>query len=324
MKIKNLLHRGAMAFTIAAIMSCMRSEAAPSAEAAAVPVDFSEVYNPNIPSKLSLCGQTFDLDVTDYYERFDRELTSLIYTHGNTLLTIKRANRYFPQIAPVLRQNGMPEDLLYLACVESTLNPRAVSGAKAAGIWQFMPSTAREYGLEVTDEVDERFNIEKATNAACRYFKSALSRYNGDWASVMASYNAGMGRISGQLSAQNAETALDLYLVDETQRYPFRILAMKAILEQPSVFGFRLSADQLYQPRQVRIVEVSGPVESWAAWAREQGITYNVLRDENPWIRDSKLTNKAGKTYKVRVPEKESLRRSTSPRQVYNKAWIAR
>ncbi len=283
---------------------------------------FSDVINPKIPTTLTLCDQTINLDVTDYFERFDRELTSIIYTHGNTLLLLKRANRYFPRISPILKANGIHQDLMYLACVESTLNPRAVSGAKAAGLWQFMPSTAKEYGLEVSDEVDERFNIEKATAAACRYFKKALTRYNGDWTSVMASYNAGMGRISSQLEAQMADNALDLYLVDETQRYPFRVLAMKSVLEQPAVFGFRVTADQLYQPREVDIVEVSGPVDSWAQWAVDHNITYNVLRDENPWIRAPKLTNKDGKTYQVRVPKQSSLRRSTASKSVFNSNWI--
>ena len=283
---------------------------------------FSDVLNPKIPEKVSICGQTVSLDPLDYAERYDRELTSLIYTHGNTLLMIKRANRYFPQIAPILKANGIPQDLLYLACVESTLNPRAVSGAKAAGIWQFMPSTAKEYGLEVNDEVDERFNIEKSTAAACRYFKKALAKYGNDWDSVFASYNGGMNRISTQLDSQLADGALDLYLADETQRYPFRVMATKAIMENPDAYGFNITADQLYRPRVVDIVDVNGPVESWAKWAADRGISYRDLREENPWIRAPKLTNKAGKTYKVRVPRKESLNRSTSKRTVYNPKWI--
>lgn len=285
---------------------------------------FSGVVNPVVPAKMTLCGQTISLDPLDYAERFDREMTSLVYGHGNTMLMIKRANRYFPQIAPILRDNGMPEDLLYLACIESSLNPRAVSPAKAAGIWQFMPSTAKEYGLEVNDEVDERFNIEKSTAAACRYFKKALARYGGNWNSVFASYNAGMARISKQLDAQLADNALDLYLVDETQRYPFRIMAMKVLMENPAAYGFKLTADNLYLPREVEIVTVSGPVDSWAEWAAKRGISYRDLREENPWIRGPKLTNKLGKKYKVRVPIKESLKRSTARKSVYNKNWIVK
>lgn len=286
------------------------------------PTGFSMVLNPRVPASVTLCGSTIDLDNVDYYERFDRELTSLTYTHGNTLLTIKRANRYFPQMAPILRANGVPEDLLYLACVESTLNPCAVSPAKAAGIWQFIPSTAKEYGLEINDEVDERFNIDKETAAACRYFKKALSKYGGSWTAVMASYNAGMARISGQLTDQQADEALDLHLVDETMRYPFRIMAMKAIMERPADYGFIISADQLYYPREVTIVEVNTPVDNWAEWASQHGITYRTLRDENPWIRATKLTNRTGKTYKVRVPTAASLRRSTASTAVFNPDWV--
>lgn len=299
--------------------------AADAPPSAATPLgEFARVHNPVIPASIDFCGSKVDLDLTDYFERIDRELTSLTYTHGTTLLMIKRANRYFPRIAPILKQNGIPQDLLYLACVESSLNPWALSPAKAAGMWQFLASTAKEYGLEVGDEVDERYHIEKATRAACRYFKKALGRYSGDWPSVMASYNAGMSRISGQLTDQDAAGALDLWLVDETMRYPFRIMAMKMIMENPGQYGFVLTADQLYQPREVDEVDVSGPVESWAAWAADHGTTYKLLREENPWIRAPKLTNKAGKTYTVRVPRKKSGRRSTAPVKVYNEAWIVK
>jgi len=310
---------GVAAIAIAGTLRASGSEPAAGDEGEAV---FAEVVNPPVPSSMTLCGQRIDLDRVDNYERLDRELTSLAFTHGNTLLVIKRANRYFPQIAPVLRRNGMPDDLLYLAVTESMLNPRAVSGAKAAGIWQFMPSTAKEYGLEVNDEVDERFNVEKSTAAACRYFKRALARYGGSWTSVMASYNAGMARITKQLEAQLAKDALDLYLVEETSRYPFRVMAYKTIMENPRDYGFRLSAGQLYQPREVDEVQVTGAVDDWAAWAADHGISYATLRDENPWIRAPKLTNKTGKTYSVRVPRKSSLSRSKSTKSVYNKNWV--
>lgn len=291
-------------------------------EAAYSPV-YSRVVSPIVPNSVEICGQTVSLDPQDYAERYDRELTSLIYTHGNTLLTIKRANRFFPQIVPILKQNGIPEDLVYLACIESTLNPRAYSPAKAAGIWQFIPSTAKEYGLEVNDEVDERYNIDKATAAACRYFKKALAKFGGDWMAVFEAYNGGMARISSALDTQQTDDALDLFLVEETQRYPFRIMAMKEVMSNPAAYGFLINADQLHQPREVEIVEVSGPVESWPQWAIEHGVSYRELRDENQWIRSTKLTNKLGKTYKVRVPKRSSLSRSKAGHpKVYNKAWV--
>ena len=204
--------------TIAAAML-----AASTLAAQRTPVEFSDVYSPQVPSAVTLCGEKIDLDPVDRYERFDRELASIVYTHGTTMLIIKRANRYFPEISQILKANGVPQDMLYLACVESSLNPRAYSPAKAAGFWQFIASTAKEYGLEVNDEVDERYNIEKATAAAARYLKKAYARY-GNWPSVMAAYNGGMTRITNELDRQSADTSLDLYLTEETTRYPYRIM----------------------------------------------------------------------------------------------------
>lgn len=294
----------------------------PVAAAQRVQPEFAEVYCPEVPASVKLCGKTIDLDRADMYERYDRELSSIVYTHGNTMLIIKRANRYFPEIAPILRANGVPEDLLYLACVESSLNPRAYSPAKAAGFWQFIPSAAKEYGLEVNDEVDERYNLEKATAAACRYLKKAYGRY-GDWPSAMAAYNGGQARISRELDAQDADTSLDLYLAEETTRYPYRVMAMKTVLENPAKYGFRLRDNQLYQPHKYKTVEVSGLVEDWPTWAKEHGINYSMLREENPWIRAKKLTNKTGKTYKVRIPDAKSMSRRTAGTTTYNKAWTS-
>ncbi len=285
------------------------------------PQAFGTVVNPDIPQKMTLCGKTVDLDRTDMWERMDRELTSMAYTHGNTMLVIKRANKLFPRMAPILKKYGVPEDLLYLACVESNLDQRAYSSAKAAGIWQFIPSTATQYGLEVSDEIDERYNIEKETEAACKFLKSSYAKY-GNWESAMAAFNGGTGRITKELAAQGVDSSFDLYLVSETSRYVFRILAMKLIMEHPSAFGFNLKADQLYQPVKFREVKVSGPVADWPMWASNQGITYAQLVEANPWIRGKKLTNKAGKTYTVKIPTKESLSRSKQAKSLYNPNWV--
>lgn len=304
--------------TIAAAMFA----AAPLA-AQRTPVEFSDVYSPQVPASVVLCGEKIDLDPIDRYERLDRELSSIVYTHGTTMLIIKRANRYFPEMSKILKENGVPQDILYLACVESSLNPRAYSPAKAAGFWQFIASTAKEYGLEVNDEVDERYNIEKATAAAARYLKKAYAKY-GNWPSVMAAYNGGMTRITNELDRQSADTSLDLYLVEETTRYPYRIMAMKTVMENAPAYGFHLRDEQLYQPRKYRTVEVKGPVADWSEWAKKQGINYSILREENPWIRSKSLTNKAGKTYKVRVPLAESLSRRTAGTKTFNQAWTDR
>ena len=285
------------------------------------PAEFSDVVNPSIPSSVKFAGRKIDLDPIHMWERLDRELTAITYTHGNTLLAIKRANRYFPVLAPILKKNGLPADMIYLAVIESTLNPRALSPAKAAGLWQLMPATGKEYGLEVNDDVDERYDPVKATEAASRYLKNAYAKY-GNWESVAASYNGGMARISKELGAQQAESAFNLYLADETMRYIFRMLAMKLIMENPSAYGFNLTADQLYQPIVYKTVEVSDPVEDWAAWAKEQGIDYLTLREHNPWIRSKSLPNKTGKTYKVNIPSRDSLSRSRQKVAVYNPAWV--
>lgn len=279
------------------------------------------VYNPRVPGSMTFCGQEVDLDPAYMAERLDRELTAVAYTHGNTLLTLKRANRYFPLMAPILERNGVPLDMLYLACTESMLNPYALSPAKAAGLWQFMPDTGRQYGLEVNDYVDERYHPVKATEAACKYLKAAYAKY-GSWESVASSYNAGMGRISNELQAQGVGSSFDLWLVEETTRYPFRILAYKLIMEQPAAYGFRLAPDQLYQPLEYEVVKVDTEVPDWRVWAREHGVTYRDLREANPWIRATYLTNKSGKVYEVNVPVKDRNLRSKLPASVYNKAWV--
>lgn len=294
---------------------------APAETRSSAGAEFQQVINPQVPLSIEFAGEHIDLDRVDLYEKLDRELTSMVYTHGNTLLTIKRANRYFPVMAPILKQNGISEDMLYLACIESYLNPTAYSPAKAAGIWQFIQSTAKQYGLEVTDEVDERYDVEKETRAACRYLKKAYSLYN-NWESVAASYNGGTARVSKELEAQKADSAFDLYLVEETRRYPFRMIAMKLIMENPGAYGFSLSADQLYQPVAYTEIKIDGPVADWPDWAIEHGITYATLKEHNPWIRSKALTNKTGKTYIVKIPTENSQKRSTRTIKVYNPAWI--
>lgn len=284
---------------------------------------YAPVVNPQIPLSINFAGQEVSLDRTDLYERLDRELTSLVFGHSNTLLTIKRANRFFPIMAPILKRNGVPLDFLYLACIESYLNLRAYSPAHAAGIWQFLAATGKQYGLEVNDEVDERYDPEKATEAACKYLKAGYNRY-GDWTSVAASYNAGMGKISNELSAQQVKTALDLYLTEETSRYVLRIFAMKIVMEQPHAYGFYLDDSQLYQPITSKVVEVSGRVADWADWAKQHGMNYLQLRELNPWIRSKTLTNKSGKTYKVKVATQRDFKMSNRTFVTYNNNWITK
>lgn len=265
--------------------------------------------SPQVPKKVKFADRDINLDRIDMAERMDRELISFMYGQTNTMLTIKRANRYLPEIVKVLKEQGVDPDMAYIAAIESNYDNTAVSGAKAAGMWQFMPSTAKEYGLEVNDWVDERYDCEKSTVAACKYFKRAYSKYN-CWVTVAASYNAGMGRISKALEAQDVETAFDLYLNKETSRYIFRLLAIKLIIEHPERYCYSIRSAELYKPLTYKIYEVNTPVDDWVAWAKDHNVTYSLLREYNPWIRSTSLPNKDGKMYKVKIPEDDCLYRS--------------
>lgn len=295
---------------------------APPPKSSSHHTSLSPVVSPIIPDHVTFAGKEISLDDINMWERLDRELSSMSFTHGNTLLALKRANRFFPIMVPILKEEGVPVDMVYLAAIESTLNPKALSPAKAAGMWQFMPATGKEYGLEVESDVDERYDVEKSTRAACKYLKDAYAKY-GNWESVAASYNGGMGRVTKELAAQQVSSAYDLWLAEETMRYMFRLLAMKMILESPRQYGFTLTASQLYQPVEYTTITVNEPVEDWAQWAIDRGSDYLTLREHNPWIRSKSLINKKGKTYTVRIPTPRSLSRSKQKIKVYNPAWVS-
>ena len=282
---------------------------------------FSTIASPDIPMSVTFAGEKVSFDRLDMAERLDRELTSIIYGQTTTELCFKRANRYFPVLAKILKEQGVPLDFLYLAVTESSMDYNAYSSAKAAGMWQLLAGTGRDYGLEVTDEVDERYDPEKSTVAACKYLKAAYKKY-GHWPTVAASYNAGMGKITSELSKQRVDNSFDLYLVQETSRYVFRIIAYKLLMETPKRYGYRFSRKNLWQPVDYTTVDVTGSVANWIDWAIDKGITYAQLREANPWIRSTKLTNASGKTYKVRVPKQNDLYRSKRTFSVYNKDWV--
>lgn len=244
------------------------------------------VAPPSVPAQVTFDGKTIDLRRYDRRERMDREMMAFTYMHSTTMLLIKRANRYFPIVEPILKANGIPDDFKYLMVIESNLNHIARSPAGAAGLWQFMPGTGREFGLEVNENVDERYHIEKATVAACKYFKQAYDKY-GDWMAVAAAYNAGQARISSQLEKQLASHAMDLWLVEETSRYMFRLLAAKEIFSNPQRYGFLLKREHLYPPIPYKEVTVTTPLNDLNDYARRQGITYAQLRDANPWLRET-------------------------------------
>lgn len=261
---------------------------------------------PSVPKMIVFAGDTIRFDRQDIYERMDRELISFTYMHTNSTLMLKRSERIFAKVVPILRANGVPEDLKYLMAIESNFDPKALSSAGAAGLWQFTKSTAKEYGLEVSSEVDERYHIEKETVAACKYLLNAYDKY-GDWMTVAASYNGGQNGISKRIENQRQRKAMDLWLVEETSRYMFRILTAKMFFEDPTSFGFYVREKDKYpvEPKPKETVSVSGPIENLVDFAEEHGIRYATLKGANLWLRDSKLTNKAGKTYEIVIPRED-------------------
>lgn len=310
-----------LAGSLVCLTACLSMGSDDSAKVMATrPVVTTTTVSPEIPSSVTFAGQPIDLTRYNMREGFDRELTSFTYFHATTMLYFKRANRYFPIIEPILKANGIPDDFKYLAVIESNLDPRITSRAKAVGMWQLLEGTAKQYGLTVTPTVDERCDVEKATAAASRYLKAAYEKY-GDWAVVAASYNAGMGRISGELTRQEADTSFDLWLVEETTRYVYRIMAIKQIFEQPYKYGFILKARDLYKPIPAAEVAVSADVPDLSAFAREHGITYADLKRFNPWLRDRKLLP-AGKTYKLKIPQEKDMYYKTPNSYVHNPAWV--
>ncbi|MDR1743888.1 MAG: lytic transglycosylase domain-containing protein [Dysgonamonadaceae bacterium] len=278
----------------------------------------------DVPEEMVFAGEKITFDRYDFHERMDRELNSFTYFHSTTLLLFKRANRIFPIIEPILKKQGLPDDLKYLAVIESSLDSRALSPARAAGLWQFMASSAPQYGLEVGTEVDERFDMEKSTLAACRYLRGSYNKY-GSWSASALSYNGGQGRISTELEKQNVDDALDLWLVEETSRYYFRMLAAKLIFENPQKYGFIIRPDQLYKPIEFKKVEISDAIPDLATFARQHGITYAQLKDFNSWLRDRKLTNKTGKSYTLLIPKKDDLYyRKGEKIKVHDERWVTK
>ena len=258
--------------------------------------------SPAVPEYVDFAGERITFDRDDLYERMDRELMTFTYMHTTSSLMLKRSVRFFTQVVPILKERGIPEDLKYLMVIESNLDPKAVSVAGAAGLWQFTKATAKQYGLEVNDEVDERYHIEKETVAACKFLKDAYRKY-GDWMTVAASYNAGQGGISRRLQEQKESSALDLYLPEETSRYMFRVLTAKLFMEHPERFGYDITGSELYPYRKpAKVVTVTGPIPSLVEFAKNNGVSYDALKKANLWLRGDKLTNAGGKAYEIIIP----------------------
>jgi membrane-bound lytic murein transglycosylase D len=259
------------------------------------------VFSLDMPTELEFAGEKVPIDQLDILENLDRELLVNTYWQSQTLLFIKRANRYFPEIEPILKKYGIPDDFKFLAVAESGLT-NIVSPSDAVGFWQLLEGTAKDYGLEVNAEIDERYNLEKSTEVACKYLTESHLKYT-NWTLTAASYNAGRKGVDRQVARQKELDYYDLLLGEETERYIFRILAYKLIIKNPVKYGFFVKENHLYPQVPYYEVSVEGKVADFATFANRYGISYKILKWMNPWLRDSVLTNTAGRTYYIRIPK---------------------
>jgi hypothetical protein len=255
----------------------------------------------DIPRVMTFAGESVPLQDTDVRERLDREIHVNTYWHSNMLLMIKKANRFFAEIEPLLKKYNLPDDFKYLAVAESGLD-NVTSSAGASGFWQFMRATGKQYGLEINSYVDERYNLELATKVASEYLRNSKELF-GSWTNAAAAYNAGNAGISKQMKRQDATDYYNLLLNPETGRYVFRILAFKEILSNPEKYGFFVNQDDLYQTIPTNTIVVDTPIEDFAKFAKQLGINYKILKIHNPWLRDTFLKNASGKKYYIKIPK---------------------
>lgn len=253
-----------------------------------------------LPENLNFAGESVPIHIPDVYERMDRELMVNAYWHSNSLLMIKRVNKYFPIIEPILKKHNVPADFKYIAVIESGLI-NATSPAGAKGIWQIMKSTAKDFKLEVNNNVDERYHLEKTTELACKYFLEAKEKF-GSWTLAAASYNSGRARIARYLSTQQADNYYDLLLGEETGRYVFRILAMKELLNNPERYGFEVPETHMYKRVVTRKLPVDTVISNLASFAKMHQVNYKELKIFNPWLLENHLNNKSRKQYYIEVP----------------------
>lgn len=257
-------------------------------------------YPPALPEQLSFAGEAVPLERWDIRESLDRELVINSYGHSNTMYILKLKTRIFPVIEPILRKHGIPDDFKYLCAAESSLQ-NLTSRAGAVGYWQFMSATAKQFNLELNAEVDERYHLERSTEAACRYLRAAYDKF-GNWTAAAASYNCGMGGYNSRVNFQGSSRYYDLILPEETNRYIFRILALKEILADPEKYGFYLPKTDRYQPLPVRTVTVTSSIPNLNTFARSEGTSYKILRTLNPWLRSTSLTISSGNSYDIQLP----------------------
>ena len=263
------------------------------------------VYALDIPGDLNFAGEPVPIEDFEVMERIDRELLVNTYWQSQGLLFIKRSNRWFPVIEPILEKNGVPDDFKYLALIESGFM-NVISPAGATGFWQFMKPAGEKYGLEINNEIDERYHVEKSTEAACKYLKEAYTKF-GSWTMAAASYNMGIAGLQKQVERQKVDDYYDLLLNIETGRYIFRTIAVKEVMSNPTKYGFNVRSQDQYQPVDYQLVELDTAVADFADFAHRKGITYKTLKVMNPWLRENYLTNADGKSYFLKIPTDSSL-----------------
>ncbi len=254
----------------------------------------------DLPKQISFAGEAAPLDIPDVMERLDRELQVNIYLQSSTLFLLKRANRWLPQMTEILKAHDIPEDFKYLPLIESGLM-NGVSPKDAVGYWQIREPAGKELGLEITKEVDQRYDPIKSTEAACKYLKKSYEKL-GNWTLVAASYNRGVAGIRSDLDDQKIDNYYDAYLNDETSRYVFRILAIKEIFENPAKYGFKIDPGHLYNPEPLHYIDINESIPDLVSFAKSNGSNYKLLKRYNPWLRQPRLTVKKGKTYQIALP----------------------
>jgi membrane-bound lytic murein transglycosylase D len=280
-----------------------------------------KIFAVEIPDSIDFAGEKVETNRFDVREGIDRELTVNTYWQSQTILLLKKAYRWFPVIEPILKLNGIPQDFKYIAVAESGLTNNLVSPAGAAGMWQFMKESGIQYGLEVNDNIDERYNVEKATLAACKYIKEAYSTYK-SWTIAAASYNVGPASLSKSLELQKATSYYDLYLNNETARYVYRVIALKLIMSNPKDYGFYLRLVDLYPPIPTYTVKVDSSIKNLVGFAENYKLNYKILKEFNQWIRKSTLDNASGKTYYITLPKEGYINYDTLTADIKDEPFL--
>lgn len=283
------------------LLSQFAFDSSKKAEKENEPIETYKWHPPAVPTSINFAGEPVPVERWDVKERFDRELLFNFYNQANVLFLLKLSNRYFPVISERLAANGVPDDFKYLCVAESNLLAGAISRSGAVSFWQFLDKTAPEYNLVTNSQVDERYDVEKATDAACKYFKQAYARF-GTWTAAAAAYNCGQGGYSAQATYQQTKNYYDLQLPEETNRYIYRILTYKHLMSNAEQLGFALTEDEKYPIVPTRNITVSSSIPNLAQFAIDNGTTYKMVKLLNPWLRSKALTVSGGKTYNIKVP----------------------